>query len=165
MFRNSGLAKLGQFAISLRCTSDLDLQFGHSRRVSTEAAAGPVGGAGGNGPYLRRAVVTGFATCNSILRLRSAIDTLAYCSMVAMRILSPYLFAALLVALQPSVGHAAAPAEIFVQQNIDEGYTILNDGTLSAPERGEKLHALLLRIIDGKRIALFTLGVYARDSS
>jgi len=82
-----------------------------------------------------------------------------------MRTLSPYLFAALFIALQPSVSHAAAPAETFVQENIDEGYVILNDGSLSAPERGEKLHALLLRIIDGKRIAVFTLGVYARDAS
>lgn len=60
---------------------------------------------------------------------------------------------------------AAAPAESFVQQNIDKGYAILNDISLSSEDRGAKFRALLKSIMDSRRVALFTLGVYARSAS
>ena len=60
---------------------------------------------------------------------------------------------------------AAAPAEIFVQQNIDRGYAILNDISPSTEDRGVKFRALLKSIVDSRRVALFTLGVYARSAS
>jgi phospholipid transport system substrate-binding protein len=83
--------------------------------------------------------------------------------MVAMLAISPYLFAAMLVLLPAA--HAATPAEAFVQDNVQQGYAILDDATLAADLRGEKFRALLCDIMDSKRVAVFTLGQYARSAS
>jgi phospholipid transport system substrate-binding protein len=95
--------------------------------------------------------------------IRSALSTFCYRCLVAMQALAPYLFAALFVVLATGT-QAATPAESFVQQNIDKGYAILNDSSLTADERGVKFRTLLKSIMDSKRVALFTLGVYARSA-
>ena len=95
--------------------------------------------------------------------IRSALSTFGYRCLAAMQALTPYLFAALFVVLVTGA-QAATPAESFVQQNIDKGYAILDDSSLTAEERGVKFRALLKSIMDSKRIALFTLGVYARSA-
>ena len=68
-------------------------------------------------------------------------------------------------ALAPSDAYANNSAETFVQSNIDKTYAILNDGALSATEREQKVRALLLSVVDVRRVAVFTLGPYARNAS
>jgi phospholipid transport system substrate-binding protein len=55
-------------------------------------------------------------------------------------------------------------AEDFVSTNIQKGLGILDDRALSAPQRSEQFEHLLLSITDIKRIALFTLGQYAKTA-
>ena len=58
----------------------------------------------------------------------------------------------------------ATPAEAFVAVNIQKGLAILDNQTISAQERSERFQNLLLGITDVKRIALFTLGQYAKTA-
>jgi ABC-type transporter MlaC component len=60
---------------------------------------------------------------------------------------------------------AAGTAENFVAASVEKATTILNDRTLKADERQERFRGFLLSISDPKRIAIFTLGTYARDAS
>ena len=101
---------------------------------------------------------------NATNAVKSGLSTLAYRCLVAIKAIAPYLFAALFVVLAPSA-RAANPEESFVQQNIDKGYAILNDSSLPSQERAAKFRTLLQSIMDSKRVALFTLGVYARSAS
>ena len=109
--------------------------------------------------FLLQPVISSWA-----LSIRTAISILAYRAMMAMRVLSPYLFAGIFVVLAPGA-RAATPAEIFVQQNIDRGYVILNDATLPPQERSAQFRALLTSIMDSQRVGLFTLGPYARTAT
>ena len=61
--------------------------------------------------------------------------------------------------------YAANPAESFVQANVDRSFAILNDSTSDAGERQRQFRALLLSIVDVRRVALFTLGPYARGAA
>jgi phospholipid transport system substrate-binding protein len=97
------------------------------------------------------------------IAFKSALSGLAYSGAALMRALSPYLFAAVFVVLSP-VARAATPAEQFVQQGLDKGYAVLNDTSLSLGERGDKFRAVLANTMDTKRVALFTLGIYARTT-
>ena len=63
-----------------------------------------------------------------------------------------------------SVAHAAAPAEGFISENIQRGLGILNDPQLSAQQRSDEFERLLVGLTDMKRIAVFTLGQYARTA-
>jgi phospholipid transport system substrate-binding protein len=56
-------------------------------------------------------------------------------------------------------------AEQFVQQNIDKGYAILNNASLSSAQKTEQFRTFLLSITDFKRIATFTLGQYTRQAN
>jgi phospholipid transport system substrate-binding protein len=89
--------------------------------------------------------------------------------MSAIQVLRPtHVFAgvlALLVAIGISGARAANPAESFVQSGIERSYAILNDDSLSGTARQEQFRALLLSIVDIRRVALFTLGPYARNAS
>jgi len=67
-------------------------------------------------------------------------------------------------ALAVSDARAASPAESFVQTNIERTYAILNDDTLDASQRREQFRAFLHSIVDIDRVALFTLGPYARNA-
>jgi phospholipid transport system substrate-binding protein len=67
-----------------------------------------------------------------------------------------------------AAGAIAAPAndaEAFVQTSIDRGYQILNNKDLSANDRQVQFRAFLNSITDTKRVALFTLGTFARNAS
>jgi ABC-type transporter MlaC component len=59
----------------------------------------------------------------------------------------------------------ANEAELFVQASIDRGYQILNNKGLSQAERQAGFREFLNSITDTKRVALFTLGTYARNAS
>ena len=67
--------------------------------------------------------------------------------------------------LAVSNAHAANSAETFVQSTIDRTYAILNDGALSPTEREQQFRTLLLSVVDVRRVALFTLGPYARGAA
>ena len=60
---------------------------------------------------------------------------------------------------------AAETAESFVAAHMQEGTAILNDTTLPASVRQERFRSFVLSITDPKRIAVFTLGPYARGAS
>ena len=60
---------------------------------------------------------------------------------------------------------AANPAESFVQENIDKGYTILNSTTLSDEQRRAQFRDFMLSLTDARRIGMFTLGQYANGAS
>jgi phospholipid transport system substrate-binding protein len=101
---------------------------------------------------------------NATRAFTTNLSALAYLCLAGMKTIAPYLFAALFVVLSAGA-RAASPAESFVQQNIDRGYAILKDSSLTDQERSVKFHGLLNNIMDSKRVALFTLGVYARSAS
>jgi phospholipid transport system substrate-binding protein len=61
--------------------------------------------------------------------------------------------------------HKRNDAETFVQASIDRGYAILDNKALSADERQRQFREFLSSITDAKRVALFTLGSYARNAS
>lgn len=74
----------------------------------------------------------------------------------------------LLVLFSAAGSVIAAPAndaEAFVQASIDRGYKILNNKALSAMDREVQFREFLNSITDTKRVALFTLGTYARGGS
>jgi ABC-type transporter MlaC component len=56
-------------------------------------------------------------------------------------------------------------ADIFVEQNINQAISILNDPSLNNDQRYDKFCAFILSVTDMNRIALFTLGPYARGAS
>ena len=89
-------------------------------------------------------------------------------SLVISRVWALCLFVLLaLFSVVPDVATAAPAndAEAFVQTSIDRGYQILNNKALSAAERQVQFRAFLNSITDTKRVALFTLGTYARSAS
>ena len=65
----------------------------------------------------------------------------------------------------PARAAAASPSETFVQQNIDKGYTILNNAQLSDADRRGQFRNFMLALTDTKRIGAFTLGQYANSAS
>jgi phospholipid transport system substrate-binding protein len=60
---------------------------------------------------------------------------------------------------------AGTPAEDFVASNIQKGLAVLNDAQLTPEQRGQQFEQILLGLTNMKRIALFTLGQYARTAS
>src|ERR1700681_675998 len=73
---------------------------------------------------------------------------------------------AALCAMFAASGARANPAtEAFIQQSFDQGYTILNDASLSEAERREQFRVLLQGLAASRRIALFTLGPYAAGAA
>jgi phospholipid transport system substrate-binding protein len=64
-----------------------------------------------------------------------------------------------------SVAQAANPAEDFISGNIQSGFDILNDKSLSADERSRRFAAFLLNLTDLRRVAIFLLGQYAPQAS
>ena len=69
------------------------------------------------------------------------------------------------VGIDVSDAHKANEAETFVQESIDRGYRILNNKELGANDRQLQFREFLNSITDTKRVALFTLGAYARSAS
>jgi len=103
------------------------------------------------------AYYTSFAMTDMIRRIALALKPGAR--------LIPCLVAAIFVLLAPTARAATTPVEIFVQQNLDRGTSILNDVALTPEQRAAKFRALLASIMDSKRVALFTLGPYSRGKS
>ncbi len=105
-------------------------------------------------------------TSEFALTVRASLSKLIYRGVELFFAISPFLCAAVIFAgLQAPPAHAATPAESFIQQNIDKGYAILNDTSLTPQKRAENFRIVLGGIMDGKRVAVFTLGPYARSAS
>jgi phospholipid transport system substrate-binding protein len=60
---------------------------------------------------------------------------------------------------------AANLAEQFIGSNIQSGFDILNDRSLSGAERSHRFASFLLGLTDLRRVALFLLGRYAASTS
>ena len=73
--------------------------------------------------------------------------------------------AVLLAPLAAGPAAAATPAESFVNENIQKGLEILRDKKLTVPQRRDQFKALLLGLVDTRRIALYTLGQYRNSAS
>ena len=71
---------------------------------------------------------------------------------------------ALLIVAAPAA-QAATPAESFVSTNIDKGLQILNNRSLSAPQRASQFQTFLEGLTDLGRIAKFALGNARRGAS
>jgi phospholipid transport system substrate-binding protein len=77
----------------------------------------------------------------------------------------PLLALATLAVAAISPAQAATPSETFISSNIQRSLEILNGKELRPDQRSGEFQALLLDIVDMKRIALFTLGQYGRTAS
>jgi phospholipid transport system substrate-binding protein len=66
---------------------------------------------------------------------------------------------------QSAQAASANPAEAFVQQNVDRGYTILNSQSLSPEQRRTQFREFMLSLTDPRRIGMFALGQYANGAS
>jgi phospholipid transport system substrate-binding protein len=66
----------------------------------------------------------------------------------------------LALAILPTAGRAqdTSAAQSYVQSNVQTALGILQDASLSASARRERIHALLLSLLDTQRVALFMLG-------
>jgi phospholipid transport system substrate-binding protein len=64
------------------------------------------------------------------------------------------------LAILPTAGRAqdTSAAQSYVQSNVQTALGILQDTSLSASARRERIHALLLSLLDTQRVALFMLG-------
>lgn len=60
---------------------------------------------------------------------------------------------------------AADPAETFVATNIQQGFDILNDQSVSVAQRRERFAAFVIGLTDVRRVALFLLGRYASTAA
>ena len=60
---------------------------------------------------------------------------------------------------------AVTPAEDFIGSNIQTGFNILNDASLSVAQRRERFASFVLGLTDVKRVALFLLGRYAAGAA
>ena len=60
---------------------------------------------------------------------------------------------------------AADPAESFVATNIQQGFDILNDQSLSVAQRRERFAAFVIGLTDVRRVAMFLLGSYASTAT
>lgn len=115
---------------------------------------------------MRPALLTRPDASDFALTIRTTLSQLVYRGVRLFFAISPYLCAAVIfLGLQAPAAHAATPAESFIQQNIDKGYAILGDTSLAPQKRAENFRTLLGGIMDGKRVAVFTLGPYTRSVS
>jgi phospholipid transport system substrate-binding protein len=64
-----------------------------------------------------------------------------------------------------SSADAANPAEDFINGNIQAGFDILNDRSLSGTERSRRFASFFLGLTDLRRVAVFLLGQYAAQAS
>jgi ABC-type transporter MlaC component len=65
----------------------------------------------------------------------------------------------------PAQAAPANSAEAFVQKNIDKGYDILNDTSLSDKQLQAQFRDFILSFTDLHRIGIFSLGQYANGAS
>ena len=72
---------------------------------------------------------------------------------------------AAIVALGTFAAKASTPAETYVQENVQNGLTILNNHSIPDAERRAEFRNFLTSLTDIRRIALYTLGPAGRTAS
>ena len=92
------------------------------------------------------------------------------CSALAFGRRQAIVLAALAIALPIAWPHAARaaaanPSEVFVQENVDRAFVILNDTAVSQEQRYMQFRELIFSLMDARRIGMFTLGPYANRAS
>ncbi len=93
--------------------------------------------------------------------MRSYISILARHALVIVTLaLTISVFAPAAEASAPST-----PSEQYISVNIQKGLAILNNRSLSEPQRREQFEHFLLNLTDMKRISMYTLGQYRRGAS
>ena len=65
----------------------------------------------------------------------------------------------------PAVAAQSGSLQSFVQENIEKGYSLLNNDSLSDAQRSAQFRNLMLSLVDTQRIGRFTLGPYANGVS
>jgi phospholipid transport system substrate-binding protein len=81
------------------------------------------------------------------------------------RLISSLAFALMLVVAAVQSASANADAEKFAQSVIDRGLLILRDNSAGDQARREKFHEFILPLVNARKTALFTLGIYRRGAS
>jgi phospholipid transport system substrate-binding protein len=81
------------------------------------------------------------------------------------RALAALLMLALASIFPAGAASAATPAEIYVQQNVQKGLSILNNRSIADAERRAQFRDFLTSLTDIQRIATFTLGPALRTAS
>jgi phospholipid transport system substrate-binding protein len=74
------------------------------------------------------------------------------------------LAAAAALMLAASSAQAATPAETFVQTNVQRGLQILDNKSLTPPQKNMQFRSFLLTLTDLRRISLYTLGPVKRTT-
>ncbi len=88
-----------------------------------------------------------------------------FSQLIPMRAMALLMVILIALPAMASTANAAAPAESFVEQNIQKGLRILNDRTVPDAERSKLFREFLLSLTDMKRIAEFTMGAARRTAS
>jgi phospholipid transport system substrate-binding protein len=70
----------------------------------------------------------------------------------------------LLFILGAAAAMAAESAETWAKRTIDQGFAILRDNTGGATGRRARFHAFIVNHVEGRRSAMFALGVYRRGA-
>lgn len=83
---------------------------------------------------------------------------------LAAQLLAFAVVAVMATSVQPALAQSN-PAEAFIQQNVQRGYLILNNQSLSGEQRRDQFRSFLLNLTDLHRIGMFTLGQYANGAS
>jgi phospholipid transport system substrate-binding protein len=78
--------------------------------------------------------------------------------------LSALALAGLLVLASTRAASTSRDAEEFAQNTIDRGLAILRDEGSDTGRRRETFHAFIIPLVDARKTALFTLGVYRRGA-
>ena len=92
-------------------------------------------------------------------------DTTPAITQIARRAVLALAVASSVFLLTLPAGAATAPAEEFVQVNVQRGLTILNNHSASMDQKRGQFEDFILGLTDMKRIAKFTLGQYRRSAS
>ncbi len=106
----------------------------------------------------------GFSTTSSVRMAISFAAAVVLGSFVAPSVLAAVALPALPIRPTASQTVPTSPAEVFAQQNIDKGYSILNSKAAPA-QRHMQFRDFMLGLIDGRRLGLFTLGQFANSAS
>lgn len=81
------------------------------------------------------------------------------------QLISAFALALILAMVAVQSASANDDAEKFAQSVIDRGLLILRDNSVGDQARREKFQVFILPLVDARKTALFTLGVYRRGSA
>jgi phospholipid transport system substrate-binding protein len=94
----------------------------------------------------------------------SATDVTPAITLIARRAILGLFVASAAFVATPALA-SVAPAEAYVQTNVQVGLSILNNHSASTDQKREQFEHFILGLTDMKRIAKFTLGQYKRTAT